>query len=100
MSDEYDFGFITTPINGKGVKVTVNQFRNQWYVHLREYIEDPDEEIWFPTQKGIAIKAEDVDTVAEMFKDAGKLLTAIYRGNVEKLIDNGQQLSLFNEEND
>ncbi len=96
MSDEYDFGFVAHPINGKGTKVTVNQFRNQWYVHLREYIEDPDENIWFPTQKGIAIKAEDVDTVAAMFRDAGQLLTEIYRNGVEKLIDN-RQLSLFDE---
>ena len=43
MKQEYDLGFVTTPMNGKVLKVTVNQFREQWYVHLREYMEDPDE---------------------------------------------------------
>lgn len=87
MSDEeYDFGFIAPPVDGKGVKVTVNQFRNQWYLHLREYIEDPDEGIWFPTKKGIAVKAEDVDTIATMFADAGELLRDIYVTGVKNLV--------------
>lgn len=94
MSDEYDFGFVNKQPNGKGLKVTVNCFRGQWYVHLREYIHDLDEDIWFPTKKGIAIKAEYVDTVAKLFSDAGELLTDIYYKDlpIEK------QLELFNEE--
>lgn len=98
MSDEYDLGFVYTPVNGKGLKVTVNKFRDQWYVHLREYIEDSENSVWFPTKKGIAIKAEYVDVVAEMFADAGKLLTNIYRGNINTLLTEGKQLELFDEE--
>lgn len=94
MSDEYDLGFVNKQNNGKGLKVTVNCFRDQWYVHLREYIHDLDDDIWFPTKKGIAVKAEDVDTVAYMFTDAGKLLTDLYYKDlpIEK------QLELFSEE--
>lgn len=94
MSDEYDLGFVNKQNNGKGLKVTVNCFRGQWYVHLREYIHDLDDDIWFPTKKGIAVKAEDVDTVAYMFTDAGKLLTDLYYKDlpIEK------QLELFSEE--
>jgi hypothetical protein len=98
MSDEYDLGFVSTPENGKGLKVTVNSFRGQWYVHLREYIEDPDEEIWFPTKKGIAIKAEHVDTVAHMFSQAGELLTAVYLDVVNNVVLDNPQLKLFKEE--
>lgn len=98
MSDEFDLGFVTTPENGKGLKVTINKFRDQWYVHLREYMEDPDEGIWFPTKKGIAIKSEYVDVVAEMFADAGHLLTNIYRGNIKNLILENKQLELFKED--
>lgn len=98
MSDEHDLGFAYTPINGKGLKVTVNKFRDQWYVHLREYIEDPENGVWFPTKKGIALKAEYVDVVAEMFADAGKLLTNIYRGDINNLLTEGKQLELFDEE--
>lgn len=94
MSDEYDLGFVNKQNNGKGLKVTVNCFRGQWYVHLREYIHDLDDDIWFPTKKGIAVKAEDVDTVAYMFTDAGKLLTDLYYKDlpIEK------QLELFSKE--
>lgn len=93
--DEYDLGFVHTPINGKGLKVTVNQFRDQWYVHLREYIEDPDDEIWFPTKKGIAIKAEYVDVVAQMFLDAGSILTSIYLDTINNKVLDNKQLDLF-----
>lgn len=97
--DEYDLGFVHHPINGKALKVTVNQFRDQWYVHLREYMEDQDEDIWFPTKKGIAIKAEYVDIVAQMFIDAGSLLTSIYLDNVNNKVLDNKQLELF-ERND
>lgn len=94
MSDEYDLGFVHKQDNGKGLKVTVNCFRGQWYVHLREYIHDLDDDIWFPTKKGIAVKAENVDTVADLFSKAGMLLTDIYYEElpIEK------QLSLFDKE--
>ncbi len=91
---EYDFGFISPPENGKGIKVTVNQFRHQWYVHLREYMEDQDEGTWFPTKKGIAVKAEYVDILAYVFTDAGKLLTQLYYDEINGLI-NEKQLELF-----
>jgi hypothetical protein len=98
MKQEYDLGFVTTPMNGKALKVTVNQFREQWYVHLREYMEDPDEGIWFPTKKGIAIKAEYVDIVAQMFSDAGQLLSHIYLDHVNNTVLDNRQLELFKEE--
>lgn len=96
MSDEYDLGFVYKQPSGKGLKVTVNCFRGQWYVHLREYIHDLDEDIWFPTKKGIAIKSEHIDTVAYLFSLAGTLLTDIYYEElpIEK------QLELFKEEED
>ena len=91
---EYDFGFVYPPENNKGVKVTVNKFRNQWYVHLREYMEDQDEGTWFPTKKGIAIKAEYVDILAYIFTDAGNLLTQIYYDDISGIIGE-KQLNLF-----
>lgn len=91
---EYDFGFITAPENGKGTKVTVNKFREQWYIHLREYMEDQDTGTWFPTKKGIAIKSEYVDVLAYIFTDAGKLLTSIYYDEIAG-ISTQKQLELF-----
>lgn len=94
---EYDFGFISPPNDGKGIKVTVNKFKHQWYIHLREYMEDQDEGTWFPTKKGIAVKAEYADLLAYVFSDAGKLLTQIYYDELNNIIAE-KQLELFKEE--
>jgi len=47
------------------VRLTVNEFREAEYLHLREYYLDFDEE-WKPTNKGIAIPLE-IDTSKELF---------------------------------
>ena len=39
------------------VRLTINEFREEEYLHLREYYQDFDEE-WKPTDKGIAIPLE------------------------------------------
>lgn len=96
--EEYDFGFIAPPANGKGVKITVNKFRSQWYVHVREYIHDEDTDSWFPTKKGIAIQAEYIDLVSYILGDVGSLLTDIYYRDLNKLLPQ-RQLELF-EDND
>lgn len=96
--DEYDFGFISSPENGRGVKVTVNNFRSQWYVHIREYIYDEDNDKWFPTKKGMAIKSENIDVLNYMLSDVSKLLTDIYYQEINDILPE-KQLNLF-EEND
>ena len=58
----YDFGIAYIKSNQFAVKVTMSSFRSQNYIHIREYIFDPDEEIWFPTKKGYAMTAEEVDS--------------------------------------
>lgn len=97
--EEYDFGFVTPPENYKGIKLTVNEFRGQRYIHLREYLQDPDDGRWFPTKKGIAIRAEYVDIVADSYTKAGKLLTELYYRDVYGIIPE-KQLNLFNEGKD
>lgn len=92
--DSYDYGFVTAPENGKGTKVTVNKFRGQWYIHIREYLEDGDTGTWFPTKKGIAIKAEYVDLLAYILTDIGSLLTSIYYEEISDIIVS-KQLNLF-----
>ena len=97
--EEYDFGFISSPENGKGVKVTVNKFRSQWYVHIREYIYDGDSDTRFPTKKGIAIKAEYVDIVSYILSDVGNLLTDIYYSELNDILPE-KQLNLFEDYNE
>ncbi len=95
--DEYDFGFISEPINGKGTKITVNQFRGQWYVHIREYMQDQDTGEWFPTKKGMSIKSEYLDVVTAILTNVGVLLTDIYYQDVAKILPE-RQLNLFKDE--
>lgn len=47
------------------VRLTINEFREQEYLHLREYYLDFEEE-WKPTDKGIAIPLE-LETSKELF---------------------------------
>ena len=47
------------------VRLTINEFREEEYLHLREYYLDSEEE-WKPTNKGIAIPLE-LDTSKELF---------------------------------
>lgn len=47
------------------VRLTINEFREEEYLHLREYYLDFDEE-WKPTDKGIAIPLE-LETSKELF---------------------------------
>ena len=94
--EEYDFGFIAPPNNGKGVKITVNKFRSQWYVHIREYMYDGDTDVWFPTKKGIAITSEYIDIASYTLDQASNLLTDIYYRDLNKLLPE-KQLELFEE---
>jgi len=47
------------------VRLTINEFREKEYLHLREYYLDFEEE-WKPTDKGIAIPLE-LETSKELF---------------------------------
>ena len=47
------------------IRLTINEFREEEYLHLREYYLDFEEE-WKPTNKGIAIPLE-LDTSKELF---------------------------------
>jgi hypothetical protein len=63
MMDAYSKIILSEPY--KQVRLTINEFREQEYLHLREYYLDFDEE-WKPTDKGIAIPLE-LETSKELF---------------------------------
>lgn len=71
---DYDFGIAYTKSAEYAIKVTMSSFRNSNYIHIREYIFDPDEEIWFPTKKGYALKAEEVDSIIYLLQKASQQL--------------------------
>ena len=55
-----DFGTAFHKNNGNAVKVTVNEFRENLYLHIREYAMDGDTGQWFPTKSGFALPADEV----------------------------------------
>jgi hypothetical protein len=63
MMEAYSKIIVSEPY--RQVRLTINEFREEEYLHLREYYLDFDEE-WKPTDKGIAIPLE-LETSKELF---------------------------------
>ena len=76
---ELDFGIAYKNKIGNAIKVTVNEFRGQIYCHIREYGYDGDDERWYPTKKGIALLAEEVDTVIWLLESVSQELAKPYK---------------------
>jgi hypothetical protein len=71
MSDIYSR--IITNDGFKQVRLYINEFREQEYLHIREYYLDFDEE-WKPTPKGISIPLE-IETSKELFIAISEILS-------------------------
>jgi hypothetical protein len=57
----------------KQVRLTINEFREVEYLHLREYYLGFEEE-WLPTDKGIAIPLE-LETSKELFVALSEIIS-------------------------
>lgn len=57
----------------KQIRLTVNEFNEEEFLHLREYYQDFDEE-WLPAKKGIAIPL-DFDSSKELFVGLSEILS-------------------------
>lgn len=57
----------------KQVRLYINEFREQEYLHIREFYLDFDEE-WKPTPKGISIPLE-IETSKELFIAISEILS-------------------------
>lgn len=80
---DVDLGAAYSKNNGYTfIKVTVNEFRNQEYVHIREYGVDLDTYYKYPTPKGIAILGEYLDEIINKLNTASEILAVKNRRNV------------------
>jgi hypothetical protein len=75
----YDFGTAFHKRNGNAVKVTINEFRDIVYLHIREYMMDGDTGVWFPTKSGFSIPADEVTSLLPLLEEAGDLMAQKYR---------------------
>ena len=67
-----DFGTAFHKPNGNAVKVTVNEFRDQIYLHIREYTMDGDTGQWYPTKSGYSMPADEVSSLVPLLEAAGE----------------------------
>jgi hypothetical protein len=67
-----DFGTAFHKPNGNAVKVTVNEFRDQLYLHIREYAMDGDTGQWYPTKSGYSMPADEVSSLIPLLSQAGE----------------------------
>ena len=65
--------------NGNIVKITLNEFREVFYIHIREYSLDGDTGYWFPTKSGYAILADEVSSIIPLLTEAESIISKKYK---------------------
>ena len=74
-----DIGEAYRKPNGNIVKITLNEFREVFYVHIREYSLDGDTGYWFPTKSGYAILADEVSSIIPLLEEAESIISKKYK---------------------
>ena len=74
-----DIGEAYRKPNGNIVKVTLNEFRDVFYVHIREYSLDGDTGYWFPTKSGYALLADEVSSIIPLLEEAESIISKKYK---------------------
>jgi hypothetical protein len=75
---EIDFGTAFHKPNGNAVKVTVNEFREIVYLHIREYAMDGDTGHWYPTKSGFSFPADEVSSLIPLLQEAETIVAYKY----------------------
>jgi hypothetical protein len=75
---EVDFGTAFHKNNGNAVKVTLNEFRDIVYLHIREYAMDGDTGHWYPTKSGFSFPADEVSSLIPLLEEAEVLVANQY----------------------
>jgi hypothetical protein len=73
-----DFGTAFHKPNGNAVKVTINEFRDSIYLHIREYTMDGDTGEWFPTKSGFSMPADEVSSLLPLLQEASEVIAKQY----------------------
>jgi hypothetical protein len=73
-----DFGTAFHKNNGNAVKVTLNEFRDTLYLHIREYAMDGDTGYWYPTKTGFSFQADEVGSLIPLLVEAEAVVAQKY----------------------
>jgi hypothetical protein len=82
-----DFGTAFHKPNGNAVKVTINEFRDSLYLHIREYAMDGDTGAWFPTKSGFSIPADEVSSLLPLLTEASEVVAKRYIYSTQLTLD-------------
>ena len=85
-----DIGEAYRKPNGNIVKVTLNEFRDVYYVHIREYSLDGDTGYWFPTKSGYALLADEVSSIIPLLEEAETIISKKYKRDDQLSFDFGE----------
>ena len=87
MSDEL-YTRVIEDFGDKQIRLTINEFRDVEYLHLREYYQDLDEK-WLPSNKGVAMPLT-INNSKELF--AGLLEILSLAESKELIIEHFKEL--------
>jgi hypothetical protein len=73
-----DFGTAFHKPNGNAVKVTLNEFRDKLYLHIREYSMDGDTGQWYPTKSGFSLLADETSSLIPLLEAASQEVAKQY----------------------
>jgi len=73
MADEDVFWRVIHETPDKQIRLTINEFRDVEYLHLREYYLD-FEEVWLPSNKGVSMPLS-LDNSRELFAGMLEILS-------------------------
>ena len=76
-----DFGTAFYKTNGNAVRVTINEFRDITYLHIREYAMDGDTGVWYPTKTGFSFQADEVSSLIPLLEQAANAVAKQYKIN-------------------
>ena len=85
-----DIGEAYRKPNGNIVKVTLNEFREISYIHIREYSLDGDTGYWFPTKSGYALLADEVSSIIPLLEEAETIISKKYKRDNQLSFDFGE----------
>lgn len=77
LNEDLGIAYVKMP-SEMAVRVTISEFRDKIYVHIREYGIDIEEFRWFPTKSGYAIHAEGLESVIALLEKASSIYNAYY----------------------
>lgn len=82
-----DLGTAFHKNNGNAVKVTINEFRDIVYLHIREYAMDGDTGNWFPTKTGFSMPADEVSSLLPLLAEASNIISKKYIADRQLKLD-------------